>query len=203
MGADMVELDVRRSADGYLVVHHDAHLDDGRAIVDLAAPDLPPGVALIGPALDACEGMGVNIEIKNAPTDPDFDPDHWLADAVTAVLDERAEGSRVLVSSFNLATVDRVRAIAPGIATGVLTLAGWDQFKALDLAAERGHSALHPEDPAVTTDLVDAAHAVGVIVNVYTVDDVARIVELARMGVDGIVTNVPDVALAALGHADR
>ena len=42
MGADMVELDVRRTADGRLAIHHDAHLPDGRAICDVASGDLPP-----------------------------------------------------------------------------------------------------------------------------------------------------------------
>ena len=42
MGADMVELDVRRTADGYLVIHHDARLPDGRVIYDLRARELPP-----------------------------------------------------------------------------------------------------------------------------------------------------------------
>ena len=70
-----MELDVRRTADGVLVVHHDAHLADGRAIVELAAADLPDAVPTLAAALDACAGMGVNIEIKNNHPDPDLDPD--------------------------------------------------------------------------------------------------------------------------------
>ncbi len=46
LGADWVELDVRRTADDRLTVHHDAVLPDGRAIVHLAAGDLPPVAAL-------------------------------------------------------------------------------------------------------------------------------------------------------------
>ena len=41
MGADAVELDVRRTSDGALVVHHNPHLDDGRLIAALTAADLP------------------------------------------------------------------------------------------------------------------------------------------------------------------
>ncbi len=44
LGADGVELDARRTADGQVVVHHDAHLPDGRVIVDLSAADLPAHV---------------------------------------------------------------------------------------------------------------------------------------------------------------
>ena len=41
MGADMVELDVRRTADGQLAIHHDAHLPDGRAVCDVVSAELP------------------------------------------------------------------------------------------------------------------------------------------------------------------
>jgi len=65
-----VELDARRTAEGDVIVHHDAHLADGRAIVELGAHDLPEHVCSLADALDACEGMSVNIEIKNWPDDP-------------------------------------------------------------------------------------------------------------------------------------
>src|SRR3954452_22090130 len=69
LGADWVELDVRRTADGSLAVHHDAHLPDGRRIVELHAADLPDTVPDLAGALDACEPLGVNVEIKNLPGD--------------------------------------------------------------------------------------------------------------------------------------
>ena len=64
-----------------------------------------------------------------------------------------------------------------------------------------GHAALHPYDATVTPELVTACHDAGLRVNVWTVDDPARILELAEMGVDGVVTNVPDVARAALSSS--
>src|SRR5262245_26247516 len=74
LGADWVELDVRRTADGLLAVHHDARLGDGRALVELSRSALPAAVPDLGEALAACDGLGVNVEIKNAASDPDFDP---------------------------------------------------------------------------------------------------------------------------------
>src|SRR4051812_33810066 len=62
MGADAVELDVRRTVDGVLVVHHDP-----------LPAELTPHVPTLGDALDACTGMWVNVEIKNDPDEPDFD----------------------------------------------------------------------------------------------------------------------------------
>ena len=60
LGADWVELDARRSADGVVVVHHDAHLADGRLIADLTMDELPDGIPSLAEALEACDGMGVN-----------------------------------------------------------------------------------------------------------------------------------------------
>ena len=66
---------------------------------------------------------------------------------------------------------------------------------------EFGHRALHPYDPIVDAALVAACHAAGIEVNVWTVDDPARMVGLVALGVDGICTNVPDVALRVLGRS--
>ena len=198
LGADMVELDVRRTADGALAVHHDAKLVDGRLIADLNAVSLPDYVPLLDAALDACAGMGVNIEIKNFPGDPDFDPGQSVAAAVASVVVQLGVADRVIVSSFNLGAVDTVRAAEPSVPTAFLTLTGWDQFEALGRAVERGHGALHPQHGAVTAELVAATHAAGLAVNTWTVDDPARMRVLADMGVDGIVTNVPDVAIDVL-----
>lgn len=200
-GADGVELDVRRTADGAMAVHHDAHLPDGRLICEVAATDLPDHVPSLVEALAACADLLVNVEIKNWPRDPDHDPSLLLAEAVASVV--APLGARAIVSSFNLADVDRVRAIDPAIPTGTLATFGPDADVAgrfVDRARRRGHTAVHPHHGAVTPHLVDLAHAAGLRVNTWTVDGPDRICALAALGVDAIVTNVPDIALAALGR---
>lgn len=214
LGADGVELDVRRTADGGLAVHHDAHLHDGRAIVELPRSELPDDVPDLGAALDACAGLGVvNVEIKNWPDDVDFDPSLAHVDRVVEVLAGRPveERSRILVSGFHLPSMDRVRELAPDLATAWLVIGpgadgrtpeGVDPVTAMVAeVADHDHRALHPHHAFVTPELVVAAHARGVAVNTWTCDDPDRIRWLADVGVDGIVTNVPDVALAALGRA--
>jgi glycerophosphoryl diester phosphodiesterase len=212
LGADGVELDVRRTADGRLAVVHDAHLPDGRAVVEVRGDDLPPGTAEIGAALDACAGMAlVNVEIKNWPDDVDFDPTLGHVDAVVAELLARpaAEQARFVVSCFHLPSVDRVRELAPDLVTGWLVVgpANGAPPGAPDPVAtlvaevvDHGHQAVHPHHAFVTPELVKSAHAEEVAVNCWTCDDPDRIRWLADMGVDAIVTNVPDVALAALGR---
>ncbi len=61
--------------------------------------------------------------------------------------------------------------------------------------ADKGHAALHPWVRALDRSMVDACHAVGVQVNTWTCDDPVRMAELIEWGIDGICTNVPDVAL--------
>jgi glycerophosphoryl diester phosphodiesterase len=207
MGADGVELDVRRTADRWLAVVHDAHLPDGRAVVETAWSAMPPGTADLDAVLDACAGLAlVNVEIKNWPDDVDFDPSFAHVDAVVAALAGRPaeERSRFVVSCFHLPSVDRVREMAPDLVTAWLVIGPPGDAEAGEMVAEvvaHGHQALHPHHAFVTPALVERAHAEEVAVNPWTCDDPDRIRWLADTGVDAIVTNVPDVALAALGRA--
>ena len=193
-GADGVELDVRRTADDRLVVHHDAALPDGRVIRATASDDLPDRVPTLAAALDACTGMFVNIEIKNGPDDPDFDPTEWVAHRVIADLVARTPHSRWLISSFRLETVDVCRQLLPTVPTAWLVGPATDEVIAT--CARHGHAAVHPWDRHLTFEAVRAAHAVGIAVNTWTCDDPDRMRELIGWGVDGICTNVPDVGLA-------
>jgi glycerophosphoryl diester phosphodiesterase len=196
LGADWVELDVRRTVDGLLAVHHDARLGDGRAIVDMEQSALPASVPDLTAALTACDGLGVNVEIKNSPSDPDFDPTAAIVQPTVEAI--RSWGGDVIVSSFDPATIDHVRGVAPDLPTALLTFLLADPADAIDACVRAGHRALHPYDATVTAEVVARCHDAGLLVNVWTVDDPARIRELADFGVDGVVTNVPDVARRAL-----
>jgi glycerophosphoryl diester phosphodiesterase len=194
LGAEGIELDVRRTADDQIVVHHDAHLPDGRAIRATASGELPEHVPTLAAALDACAGAFVNIEIKNDPRDPDHDPTDWVAARVVDALVRRGFGPRWLISSFRIETVDACRRLAPGLRTAWLTL-GLDAVT-IATTLEHGHSILHPWVARLEAADLRAAHAAGVAVNAWTCDDPVRIAELLAWGIDGICTNVPDVALA-------
>jgi glycerophosphoryl diester phosphodiesterase len=193
LGADGVELDVRATADGAPAVHHDARLSDGRAIADLTAAELPAYVPLLDAALDACGALVVNIEIKEPRS---------IADAVVIEVRARNITDRVVVSSFDLATIDRVLAMDATVPTGYLvapahrTLAA----RALGVCDRHGHRAFHPHHRAIDGRLIDRAHEAGIAVHAWTVDNPARMTALAAIGVDAIVTNVPDVALRTYGR---
>lgn len=196
LGATWVELDVRRTADGRLAVHHDPELPDGTPIVSVPFAELPGWVPELAVALDACAGLGVNIEIKNSPREADHDATCRAADEVCAVTADNDPLQPLLVSSFDLATIDRVHTLDPDLPTAYLVIDPTDE--ALEAAAAAGHAAIHPWHELVTEATVTRAHELGLTVNVWTVDEPGRIRVLAAHGVDGIVTNVPDVACSAL-----
>ena len=198
LGSNAVELDVRRTSDGQLVVHHDARLADGRAIVDLSAADLPAHIPDLNAALDACSGMWVNVEIKNDANDPDFDPTDSIAERTVAALSQRSEDDRWLISSFRLETVDRCKGLAAGIRTAWLVMAVPDDVIATMVS--RGHAALHPWVSTLGRSHIDVCHGAGIEVNTWTCDDPQRMAELIEWGIDGICTNVPDVAIEMIAR---
>jgi len=192
LGADAVELDVRRSADGVLVVHHDPAGPDGAAICDTLSRDLAPHIPTLERALDACRGLWVNVEVKNDPGEPDFDPSDSIARETAALLAARPEpADRWLVSSFRRRSVDAVREVAPAIATAWLCIE-LDPDLLPGLAAD-GHAAVHPWVAMLTDDLIAASQAAGLMVNTWTCDDPDRMAQLVAAGVNGLCTNVPDL----------
>jgi glycerophosphoryl diester phosphodiesterase len=205
VGADGVELDVRRTADGVAVVHHDPTTSDGALIAATPAAALRsahPEIPTLAAALDACADRLVNVEIKNSPLEPGFDRDERPAEAVVALLEERSQRDRVIVSSFQLSTIDRVRSCSPSVPTGLLTVTRV-AAKLMDRLVDAGHHALHPGRQAMSRrraeQVITHAHDRGLRVNVWTVNAPATLVRLRDAGVDGLITDVPDVALAALG----
>jgi glycerophosphoryl diester phosphodiesterase len=206
LGADGVELDVHRTADGGLVVHHDA---DARGVGVLAERSeaeiraVRPDIPTLAEAFDACAGMLVNVEVKNLPGDADYDPTEGVAAAVVDLLTRRGRRDDVLVSSFNLASADRVRELDGSIPTGFLTLVGMDPVDGVEIAHAHGHGAVHPDVRALVGEAaaatVSRAHELGLMVNVWTVNGEDEMRRLAAAGVDAVITDVPDVARRVFG----
>jgi glycerophosphoryl diester phosphodiesterase len=202
-GAAGVELDVRRTADGTLALRHDADLPDGRHLVDLGRGELPEGITDLPAALDLLRPARlVNVEIKNSAWDPDFDPAMALADAVVDLLRERGqlEDPQLVVSCFDLGTVDRVHELAPSLPTGWLVYDATDFRPLIEQTVAHGHVAFHPNQGFVTPELVAAAHDAGLAVNTWTCDDPERLRQLRDAGVDAVISNDPAAALAALAQ---
>ena len=206
-GADGVELDVHRTADGELVVCHDAASPAG-TVSDMTLAEVRrafPLVPTLAESLDACAGAFVNIEIKNLPGDADWDPSDHAAELVVELLAARqATGRepRLVVSSFNLATVDRVRSLDSSLETALLSDGNFDPLEALVVAEQHGHAGLHPVvgrlEGRVAGALAMRARDRGVALRPWTVDDPAEIARLGALGYDAVITDDPLVAIAAL-----
>jgi glycerophosphoryl diester phosphodiesterase len=142
--------------------------------------------------------MLVNVEIKNWHEDSHFDPSAKLVEPIIDELLSRGDDTdRWLISSFSFRTIEACRAYAPQIATA--WLCAEVSASAIERTAGGGHTAIHPWEPALSAGNVDACHQAGLLVNAWTCNDPGRLAELAAMGVDGVCTDVPDVARQALG----
>jgi glycerophosphoryl diester phosphodiesterase len=238
-GADAIELDVHATADGHIVVCHDPTVDattngSGRiAALTLAelraldnaywwvpgsvvAPGRPDadyplrgrapadpalGIATLDEVLDAFPGVIVNLDIKRR--DPPYE------EGVARCLRAHGRGDDVIVASFNDASTEAFRAIAPEFATSAGTMgvaAFWRAAHAGEPAPPVPYAALQVpvETSGVTVCdevFVEAAHRSGLAVHVWTVDDPGEMARLIALGVDGIITDVPSTAVGAIERA--
>jgi glycerophosphoryl diester phosphodiesterase len=181
-------------------VHHDPKLSDGRTIFSVAKKDLPAHIPTLAEALDACGSMWVNIEIKNDPKEPDFDPQEVTTRKVVDFLRERGSLDRWLISSFRRETVDLIRGLMPELKTAwlVMTIDDAQLENVASAMASQGHTALHPWVKQLSQRMVDVFHRHGLQINTWTCDDPRRMRELIEWQVDGICTNVPDLALQVI-----
>ncbi len=193
-GADGVELDVRRCADGVLVVHHDAVVAGVGPIAATARRRLPASVPTLEEALEALAGMTVNVEVKSDPGEPGFDPAEPTARATGEVLAGR---QGIVASSFSLAALEALGEAAPGLRRGWLTLAATEA--ALCEAARRGLAALHPFVAGVDEAAVAEARRLGLGLHVWTVNREDDLAAMGRLGVDAVITDRPALARRLLG----
>jgi glycerophosphoryl diester phosphodiesterase len=191
-GADGVELDVRRTLDDRLVVTHD-HLSNGHDVADTLRRDLPDEIPDLDAVLHECAGMTVVIELKNFPQDPAWDPSQRLTHLVVDLLATRDDD--VIVSCFGTAALDVVRERSPATPTAALLLHRAPVHDLLAPIADGGHAFVHPYDPMVDEELMNAAADLDLLVDVWMLEvPAARFVELATLGVHGVIT--PQIAAA-------
>jgi len=175
LGCDEVETDVWLTADGRLVISHD-----------------PPGdgaILTLDAALDVCRGrVGVNLELK---ADRDEQQAAEVGRRVARRLAERAEPD-AYVSSFWWSALAAARDVAPDARRAFVFSDSPDRDALIASAVSAGLWALHPNRAYVTRELVGAAHAAGLRVNVWTVNDQDEIAACAALGVDGVMSNWPE-----------
>ena len=140
----------------------------------------------------------LNLEIKNVPTDSDFDPSPAYANRVIDVVVESGIPiDRVLFQNFLPETLDIVKARLPDARTSLLTLHGANDG-APSTAAARGYDIVSPGFPIDRTYVL-RAHRLGLGVVPYTLDRPSEVRTAAAIGVDALITDDPAMARRALG----
>jgi glycerophosphoryl diester phosphodiesterase len=211
LGITHLETDVRATSDGVAVLSHDPDLERLTGVAtpilalssqELRRVRLPEGqeVATLREALAAFPDARFNIDIKS---------DEALIPTIESIRAERAT-NRVLVTSFDDRRRRAAVAALPGVATsassrGVLAAAAASRlpFRTAGQRTLASVQALQvPERfhgvPIVTPRLLDRAHEHGVEVHVWTVNSPSDMGRLLAMGVDGLITDRADLALAVL-----
>ncbi len=213
LGADGVELDVQYASDGALVIFHNATLEktsDGTGRVtahtleELRALDagswFDPAFAgtripTLDEALDLLKGkLLINIELKVLDT-----LSSGLGPDTVKAVHARGMADQVVISSFNPFALRRAKQAGPEIECALLLandLPGWMRW-----GVTRRYSradGLHPDFIMVDETYVARARKHGLPVRVWTVDDEADMRRIIGLGVDAIITNVPDVAKTLL-----
>ena len=209
MGADGVELDVQMTKDDELVVIHDERVDrttNGTGwvkdftLAELKAFDASMGneaypnerIPTLGEVFDLLDDsqMLINIEIKDSRVlYPGID------ERVLEMIDQRDWEYRVTMSSFNHMTLAHIRQIGSLVYTGVLFQDVL--YEPWNYAHQLWATALHPHYLYVDSvpDLVGESHNSLLEINVWTVNEAVDIDRMLAKGVDGIITNRPDLAL--------
>jgi glycerophosphoryl diester phosphodiesterase len=209
LGADAVELDVKLSKDGAPIIMHDPTVErttDGTGrVCDLTLAELKRLDAGAwkdskfagerAPTLaEVFESVGrrlwINVELTNYTTRGD-----GLEAVVTALIRKMGLQSRVLLSSFDPFTLRNARRLDPSLPIAQLTASDMAlPLREAWLAPFIPHEARHPDVAQLKQKGVAYFKKRGYRVNVWTIDDPADMREFVRQGVDGLITDVPDVA---------
>ncbi|WP_049579072.1 glycerophosphodiester phosphodiesterase [Streptomyces sp. SBT349] len=198
-GVDVIELDLHLSKDGELVVMHDAEVDrttDGSgAIADLTVAELRgldaglgERVPVFGEVVDAV-GAPIQAEIK----------DPAAARVLAGVIQSRRLGGRITVISFHDEALRETRRLLPGV--GIALVTGETTGSAPERATALGAGMISCELRELDTGVVERAHAAGLRVISWTVNTDADLARVRALGLDGVVTDRPEIVRAVRAAA--
>ena len=187
--AELVRYDVGRVRPGsdYAARYPEQAPHDGARVPTLQA------------VLAAQPGWRFNIELKTFPDHPERTvPPEAMVEAVIAVIDRADAADRVTIQSFDWRGPRHVRKIRPDIPRGWLTDAEATAESAPAAIVAEGGGTWTPFHAQFTRAMLHRAHAAGLLVIPWTVNDEADMRRLIEWGVDGLITDRPDLALKLL-----
>ncbi len=206
LGADGVEFDVQLTKDGEVVVIHDELIDrtmTGSGLVkehtlkelrqmsagEFFSPDFKSEkIPTLAEVLEVVQDLEViNIELKN------YLPYPKLEEKVLKLVDQFEIREKVIISSFNHYSLQKIKKLQPEIRTGALLMA--KIINPADYAFKRAFNALHLHFLTADQEIIDKSHFMGMQVNVYTVNFPESVIELLEKGVDMIMTDDLEMAI--------
>jgi len=213
LGADVIELDLHMSQDGELVVIHDDTLDrttDGsgpvhqRSLAELMRLDAGrwfgkgfagQRIPRLDEVLDRFAGkVQLALEVKASSA---FFP--GIEEKVVSALRRHSAIGQAAVASFDHYALQRLKEIEPALRTAALLVGRPVSLSALAGPAKANGLAL--EASFVTKTEVEACRASGLQIVVWVVNEPAQMRHFINLGVDGIITDRPDLLhLALTGH---
>ena len=193
MGADQIELDVFLTSDGVPVVCHDAMLKTEPRGGDVRKMPLTQirelrfrgePIPTLQEAIDLCaeKKMLLNIEIK----------DRACTEKAVEAVRKNNLYSRCQVSNFYISMLRRVKSLDARVPTGYIVLPGF-QWLQLEQAKKNNCESVNPLHSATGTAFVNKAHRRGIKVIAWTCNTPEAMRGIIAAGVDGIITNRPDV----------
>ncbi len=204
-GADWVEIDVQETADGNVVVFHDsdfmkvagvdlkvwdATLDDlaGLDIGGWFAPEFQDQrVPTLAEVLDVCKGkVGVNIELKY------YGHDEQLEERVAQIVDSRDMAAEILLMSLKMDGVKKMKSLRPDWQVGLLMSVSAGNLNKLEA------DFLAVNASFATRSLVRSAHHAEKEIYVWTVNDAPTMSRMIGLGVDGLITDKPELLRSVL-----
>ncbi|MBI2486043.1 MAG: glycerophosphodiester phosphodiesterase [Deltaproteobacteria bacterium] len=192
IGAEMMEFDVRFSQDGHLVIIHDKKVDrttNGHGLVremtlsELKKLDAGKGEKI--PTLEEVFDFGKGtikfvVELKDRGTE----------EKVINLVRDKGLIDDVFLVSFHCDLIKRAKSLEPRIRTGLIMLFSFDTVgKGKECRAD----AVAPSQYFITRGMVEKVNKNGMFLFAWTVDDPKKAKKLKEIGVDGIVTNKPDL----------
>ncbi|MEM3437355.1 MAG: glycerophosphodiester phosphodiesterase family protein [Nitrososphaerales archaeon] len=193
LNAKMIEVDVRLSKDEQIVVIHDESVDrttNGKGLVknlmleELKKLDAGKGerIPTLQEVIDVVKKKAILIIEIKVPN---------IENSIIKIIENEGIEKEVIVTSFNHHILKKIKNLNPIIKTGVIFKCY--PIKSVDLALNANANSLFPEHTYLSKEMVEEAHSNNLKIYPWTVDNPNRANELIEMGVDGIVTNKPDL----------
>ncbi|NIM95633.1 MAG: glycerophosphodiester phosphodiesterase [Anaerolineales bacterium] len=212
LNAQAVEMDVMLTKDKQIIVHHDRTLDrttNGEGPVsswnlneikrlDAGSHFSQDFTYEVVPTVEeVLSELGntvlINIELKN-----NIIPDGKLSKDVIGLVKQYQLEHHVLISSFNPWDLWQCRGIDPDLPLALLLHQNQPRLFRNLFIRMTDPDFLHPEESIVNSQLIEEFHRKGIHVNAWTIDDKDRMEQLFIMGINGLITNVPDIAVDVL-----